>query len=76
MSMTEAAALVGVSMDKVRRYIDEREAAGEPVAVRDRDEHGRPRDGAWRRPYRDSMEAWRDQRRGLVANGAAAGEDV
>lgn len=70
MSMTEAADLVGVSVDSVRRYVDEQEAAGNPVAARDRDAQGRPREGSWRRPYVDAMQAWRDRRRGLVANGA------
>lgn len=74
MSMTEAAELVGVSVDSVRRYIDEQEASGVPVAERDRDERGRPREGSWRRPYVDAMRAWRDRRRGLVANGTATGD--
>lgn len=63
MSMAEAAELVGVSQDTVRRYVDDAEAAGRPVAERDRDEHGRARQGSWRRPYRDEMEGWRRRRR-------------
>lgn len=66
MSMAEAAALVGVSQDTVRRYVDEQEAAGTPVAERDRDERGRPKPLSWRRPYLSAMQAWKDRRAGLV----------
>lgn len=69
MSMAEAAELVGVSMDTVRRFVDGAEARGESVAERDRDERGLVRAGSWRRPYRDAMEAWRRRRQGQVAGG-------
>lgn len=72
MTMAEAAELVGVSMDTVRRWVDDAEAAGRPVAERERDERGLVRAGSWRRPYRAEVEAWRRRRRGLVA-GAADG---
>lgn len=66
-TMAEAARIAGVSVETVRRWIDERERRGRPVAERDRDEQGRPRRGAWRRPYRDEVEAWARRRRGLPA---------
>lgn len=69
MSMAEAAELVGVSVDSVRRYVDEAEDRGAAVAERDRDEHGRVRPGSWRRPYRDAMEAWKRRRQGQVDAG-------
>jgi len=72
MSMEDAARLVGLSVDMVRRYIDKQESLGRSVAERGRDDVGRPRKGAWRKPYRDAMEAWRDMRRGLAANGLIA----
>lgn len=74
--MAAAAEMLGVSVETVRRYVDRMERAGTPVAERDRDEQGQPRGRSWRRPYRDAMEAWRDQRRGLVANGVGSGGDV
>lgn len=67
MSMKEAAALVGVSQDTVRRWIDEADAAGRPVADRERDEHGQAVAGRHRRPYRDEVEAWARRRRPPVA---------
>lgn len=73
MTMAEAAEVVGVSIDSVRRWIDEAEAGGRPVAERERDEQGRPVPGSWRRPYRDAVEAWKRRRQGQSAGEAAAG---
>lgn len=63
MSIAEAAAEVGVSQDTVRRWVDDAEAAGRPVAERERDEQGRAIPGRHRRPYRDAVEAWARRRR-------------
>lgn len=70
MSIAEAAAEVGVSQDTVRRWVDDAETAGRPVAERERDEHGRAVPGSWRRPYRSEVEAWKRRRRGPAAGSA------
>ncbi|WP_431935756.1 hypothetical protein [Micromonospora sp. RP3T] len=63
MSMKEAAKLANASEDTVRRWIDEAETAGRPVAERERDESGQPVKGRHRRPYREAVEAWARRRR-------------
>lgn len=68
MSMTEAAAEIGVSLDKVRRWIDDAETAGRPVAERERDERGRPVPRSWRRPYRRAVAEWKARRRGQAGD--------
>ena len=60
MEIGEAARLLGVSQDWVRRWIDAHEPDAEhpdrvPVAARARTASG-PVKGAWRRPYRDAVE--------------------
>ncbi|MEU7591189.1 helix-turn-helix domain-containing protein [Micromonospora sp. NPDC049230] len=72
MSISEAAATVGVSVETVRRWIDKADKDGEPVAARERDEHGRAIPGTWRKPYRDAVEAWAQRREG-GGSGAATG---
>ena len=69
MSMAEAAKVVGLSQETVRRWVDDAETRGEPVAERERDEQGQVVQGSWRRPYRDEVVAWARRRRP-----AAAGE--
>lgn len=64
MSMEDAAKVIGRSVDTVRRWIDENERAGRPVAERDRDREGRVVAGSWRRPYADEVERWRARRAG------------
>lgn len=65
MSTSEAAALVGVNAETVRRWIDAADKAGRPVATRDRDPVTmRPIPGRHRRPYVDEVERWRALRAG------------
>lgn len=68
MGVGEAARLLGVSHDWVRRWIDANEPDAEhpdrvPVAARARTAEG-PVAGAWRRPYRDAVQAEADRRSG------------
>jgi hypothetical protein len=84
MGIGEAARLLGVSEDWVRRWIDANEPDPEspdpavrgrvPVAERVRDDGG-PVPRRWRRPYRDAVEAEARRRRGeLTAGGEAPTE--
>lgn len=66
MSMREAAAYVGVSMDSVRKWIDSYEPpnAGPPVAACERDSEGRRIGLSWRRPFVDAVHDWARSREG------------
>lgn len=75
MPIAEAAKLLGVSQDTVRRWIDANEPSAEhpdrvPVAERAR-QAGGPVAGAWRRPFRDAVLAEARRRR---TGGAQTGD--
>ncbi|GLY08334.1 helix-turn-helix domain-containing protein [Actinoplanes sp. NBRC 101535] len=67
MSVKRAAELLGVHPETVRRWIDDADAAGASVAVRNRDEHGKPVKGRHRRPYADAVQEWARRRSGEAA---------
>lgn len=72
MEIAEAAALLGISEQSVRRWIDANEPDADspdrvPVAERVRGEDGQPVSGRWRRPFRDAVVA-EARRRGRVVH--------
>ena len=73
MPMGEAAALLKISEQSVRRWIDDNEPTDDypdrvPVADRERDARGRAVEGSWRRPYRSAVMRERARRRGQPAS--------
>lgn len=71
MSVGEAAEYLGLSAESVRRWVDEAEEEGRPVAERTRDANGQPISGKHRRPWVDMVHAYKRLRGGHTTEGPA-----
>ena len=73
MTVGEAAEYLGLHPESVRRWIDEAEKAGNPVAERERDANGKPVPRRHRYPFVDAVVAYKRLRGGKTSEGLAGG---